>query len=52
MTADGDTKDDVRVPEGDLGDRIRKLWDEEKELRKYSPETPSQLSSTREASDD
>ncbi|KAL2120510.1 hypothetical protein VTJ04DRAFT_4537 [Mycothermus thermophilus] len=32
MTADGDTKDDVKVPEGDLGDRIRKLWDEEKEL--------------------
>ncbi|KAE8163481.1 translation protein SH3-like domain-containing protein [Aspergillus tamarii] len=29
MTDNGDTKDDVKVPEGDLGDRIKKMFNEE-----------------------
>jgi translation initiation factor 5A len=29
MTADGDTKDDVKMPEGDLGAKITKLFKEE-----------------------
>ncbi|KAL8725719.1 MAG: hypothetical protein Q9166_007169 [cf. Caloplaca sp. 2 TL-2023] len=33
MSDDGDTKDDVKVPEGDLGERIEKLFkQEEKDL--------------------
>ena len=33
MSDDGDTKDDVKVPEGELGDRIEKLFkQEEKDL--------------------
>merc|ERR1712000_215192 len=29
MTDDGDTKDDVKVPDGEVGDRINKLFKEE-----------------------
>ncbi|KAE8134116.1 eukaryotic translation initiation factor eIF-5A [Aspergillus pseudotamarii] len=29
MTENGDTKDDVKVPEGDLGSRIKKMFKEE-----------------------
>ncbi|CAG8502521.1 9429_t:CDS:2 [Ambispora leptoticha] len=32
MTSDGSTKDDVRVPEGDLGEKIQADFDEGKEL--------------------
>jgi len=32
MTADGDTKDDVRAPEGELGDNIQAAFDEGKDL--------------------
>jgi translation initiation factor 5A len=42
MTADGDTKDDVKMPEGDLGAKITKLFkEEEKDTRKLdrTPET-------------
>lgn len=35
MTSDGDTKDDVRLPDGDVGAKITKLFkEEEKETRK------------------
>lgn len=29
MTDDGDTKDDVKVPDGEVGEKIRKLFTEE-----------------------
>ncbi|GAB1318801.1 translation initiation factor eIF5A [Madurella fahalii] len=29
MTSDGDTKDDVKLPEGDVGEKIKKLFKEE-----------------------
>ena len=32
MTADGNGKDDVKVPEGDLGDQIQAAFDDGKEL--------------------
>lgn len=32
MTADGDTKDDVKVPEGEVGDKIQADFDEGKDL--------------------
>jgi translation initiation factor 5A len=32
MTQDGDTKDDVKVPEGELGDKIQAEFDEGKDL--------------------
>ena len=32
MTNDGDTKDDVRVPEGELGEQIQAAFDEGKDL--------------------
>jgi hypothetical protein len=36
MTADGDTKDDVRMPEGEVGQKINKLFvEEEKDTRKF-----------------
>jgi len=36
MTSDGDTKDDVRMPEGDIGAKITKLFvEEEKETRRF-----------------
>lgn len=35
MTSDGDMKDDVRMPEGDVGAKITKLFkEEEKDTRK------------------
>lgn len=35
---DGDTKDDVKVPEGDVGERIVKMFkDEGKDVSKYNP---------------
>jgi len=36
MTTDGTTKDDVKVPEGDLGDKLQAEFDEGKELGNYS----------------
>ncbi len=37
MTSDGDTKDDVRMPEGEIGAKIKKLFlEEEKETRRFS----------------
>ena len=35
MTDAGDTREDVKVPEGEVGDRIQKLLEEEKEFSKY-----------------
>ena len=36
MTSDGDIKDDVRMPEGDVGQKITKLFrEEEKDTRKF-----------------
>ncbi len=32
FTSDGDTKDDVRVPEGELGDSIQSAFDDGKDL--------------------
>lgn len=32
MTADGETKDDVKVPDGELGDKIQAAFDEGKDL--------------------
>lgn len=32
MTTDGETKDDVRLPEGELGDQIQSQFDEGKDL--------------------
>lgn len=35
MKDDGDTKDDVKLPDGELGDRIEKMFrEEEKDLSK------------------
>ena len=35
MTDSGDTKDDVKVPDGELGDRINRMFrEEEKDLSK------------------
>ena len=36
MADDGDTKDDVKVPDGEVGDKIEKLFrTEEKDTSKY-----------------
>lgn len=36
MTDSGDTKDDVKVPDTDVGDKIKKMFtDEEKDVSKY-----------------
>ena len=32
MTNDGDTKDDVKIPDGELGDKIQADFDEGKDL--------------------
>lgn len=32
MTNDGDTKDDVKIPDGDLGDKIQNDFDDGKDL--------------------
>lgn len=32
MTQDGNTKDDVKLPEGDLGEKIQEEFDEGKDL--------------------
>lgn len=38
MNDDGDTKDDVKVPDGEVGDKINKLFkDEEKDTSKLCP---------------
>lgn len=29
MSEGGDTKDDVKVPDGEIGDKIKKLFEEE-----------------------
>ena len=33
----GNTKDDVKLPEGDVGDKIRKMLDDNKDVSKYFP---------------
>jgi len=33
LTAEGTTKDDLRLPEGELGDTIRGLWEEGKDVQ-------------------
>lgn len=35
MSDDGETKDDVKVPEGEVGERIDKLMKEDKDLSKF-----------------
>lgn len=36
MTDGGDTKDDVKLPENEIGDKIRKMFqEEEKDVSKY-----------------
>jgi translation initiation factor 5A len=38
MTDSGDTKDDVKVPDGEVGDKINKLFTEEgKDTSKSNP---------------
>lgn len=38
MNDEGDLKDDVRMPEGDIGEKITKLFKvEEKDTSKFSP---------------
>lgn len=38
MTDGGDTKDDVKLPENEIGDKIKKMFqEEEKDVSKYSP---------------
>ena len=38
MDENGNTKDDVKVPEGEVGDRIRRMFhDEEKDCSEYHP---------------
>ncbi len=37
MNDDGDTKDDVKMPDGEIGDKIKKLFTEdEKDTSKFS----------------
>lgn len=36
MTDSGDTKDDVKIPDNDIGDKIKKMFqEEEKDVSKY-----------------
>jgi translation initiation factor 5A len=38
MSDDGTTKDDVKVPEGEVGEKINKLFrEEEKDTSEYEP---------------
>jgi translation initiation factor 5A len=38
MSEDGTTKDDVKVPEGEVGEKITKLFrEEEKDTSEYEP---------------
>lgn len=38
MSEDGTTKDDVKVPEGEVGEKINKLFrEEEKDTSEYKP---------------
>jgi translation initiation factor 5A len=38
MSEDGSTKDDVKVPEGEVGEKINKLFrEEEKDTSEYKP---------------
>lgn len=39
MQDDGDTKDDVKVPDGEVGDKIRKLFTEEEKDTSESTHT-------------
>lgn len=37
MTDDGDTKDDVKVPDGEVGEKINRLFkEEEKDTSEYT----------------
>ena len=39
MTGDGEPKDDVKMPDGDVGAKINKLFkEEEKDTRRFCPE--------------
>lgn len=36
MSEEGDTKDDVKMPDGEIGDKIRRLFtEEEKDTSKF-----------------
>lgn len=35
MDENSNTKDDVRVPEGELGEKIKRLFDEDKDLSMF-----------------
>lgn len=35
MDDSGDTREDVKMPDGEVGDRIRKMQDEGKDVSKY-----------------
>lgn len=42
MTDNGDTKDDVKLPENEIGDKIKKMFqEEEKDVSKYTLYSPS-----------
>lgn len=41
MSDDGDTKDDVKVPDGEVGEKINKLFRvDEKDTSKWPPRCP------------
>lgn len=45
MKDDGDTKDDVKLPDGELGDRIERMFrEEEKDISKSLDLSPLQSS--------
>jgi translation initiation factor 5A len=44
MAEDGETKDDVKVPDGEVGDKVEKLFkQEEKDLSEYLCISPGVL---------
>jgi hypothetical protein len=48
MSDDGSTKDDVKIPDGEVGDKINKLFtDEGKDTSKSIAVPPSQCSTNR-----
>jgi translation initiation factor 5A len=48
MSDDGSTKDDVKIPDGEVGDKINKLFtDEGKDTSKSIAVAPSQCSTNR-----
>ena len=37
MSDNGDSKDDVRVPDGEIGEKITKMFEDGKDVSKYHP---------------